>query len=168
MQADDPSPAGDDSVVVVFTAKTADDILRKGGTSSWVLDAKRARRCRYVVCTRNTHADWAKGGGEPHGSAFLVGIVSGVTPVDDNRYRIEIDRYVNVVLPEIWQGWRNPVRYTTMAALGIDPAALSFRELSEAPELAEEVAPLSIAAAKRGLALGLGVPEQAIEITVRA
>ena len=42
--------------VVVLTFESIDRILNDGGTSEWRLDRNRARRCAFVVCTRNSNA----------------------------------------------------------------------------------------------------------------
>ena len=70
------------SAVVLFTAKSADRIIREGGTSSWRLDRNNARRCTYAVCVRNAHADWGDGN-EQHHEAFLVG--KGIRRRSDRR-----------------------------------------------------------------------------------
>lgn len=176
------------SAVAVFTAKSVATILHDGGSCSWVLDPVRARQCGYLVCTRNGHPDewaWAERAPEPHRSAFLVGTIADAVPSPnhDGRWLIRIDRYALVERPELWQGWRNPVRYTTLDELGIDPAGLEFEDMPPvgeetiedrpfgrpaAPQPGKAVPHLGIAEAKRGLAATFGVPEEAIEITIRA
>ena len=64
--------------VVVLTFESIDRILNDGGTSEWRLDRNRARRCAFVVCTRNSNAKPRAEGPEAHRSAFLIGKVSGV------------------------------------------------------------------------------------------
>ena len=169
--------------VVVFTAKGIERILREGGTSSWRLDRNHARQCVFAVCTRNSYADWVEGP-EAHHSAFLVGKVKDVVPSpyhEDDRYLIQFSECALVNVPEVWKGDRNPVKYSTLEELGIDPSTLKWEQLAESagapeaapPEAAPKVmpltasAPLTMAEAKKGLALTFGVPAEAIEITIR-
>jgi hypothetical protein len=173
---------------VVFTAKSIERILREGGTSSWRLDRNHARQCAYAVCTRNAHADWVEGS-EPHHSAFLVGRVLDVVTAkpsaendkrEKNRFLIRFSQFARVNIPDVWRGDRNPVSYRSLEELGINPAGLKWEEMPEAENAipsAEEIAPasakvhthgaLSLADAKRGLALTFNVPAEAIEITIR-
>lgn len=165
--------------IVVLTAKSVETILLEGGTSSWRLDRNNARQCEYVVCTRNAHADWAQGP-EEHHSAFLIGKVRDVVPAPDykGRFLIQFGSYARIDIPGAWRGDRNPVRYMTLEDLGVDPARLKWEQM---PKLSESAAvkqatkqprsapasPLTIAEAKRALALAFGVREEAIEITIR-
>ena len=167
--------------VVVFTGRLIDTILREGGTSSWRLDPNRARQCAFAVCTRNSKIGWGKGS-EPHGSAFLIGKVSGVVPTPEDerrRYLIQFSEYALVSIHEFWKGDRNPVKYGTLEQLGIDPSSLEWKTMpAEAPrrDATQEVdhrlehtavRPLSMDVAKKGLALTFGVRPEAIEITIR-
>jgi hypothetical protein len=173
---------------VVLTAKSVERIIEEGGTSSWRLDRNHARLCPYAVCTRNAYADWVEGS-EPHHAAFLIGRVSDVVPAaatEENqtgtkaRYLIRFSQFARVNIPEVWKGDRNPVSYRSLEELGIDPDALTWEDMPEAQESGEAVAavtstpparapagPLSIADAKRGLALTFSVPPEAVEITIR-
>jgi hypothetical protein len=74
---------------------------------------------------------------------------------------------------------RNPVRYGTLEEFGInDPDTLTWISMPAIPTTAADAeardedddgpGPLTIAEARTGLALGFGVPEAAIGITVRA
>lgn len=162
------------SAIAVFTAKSLSTILEEGGSSSWKLDRNNARICEYLVCTRNAHADWVQGP-EEHSSAFLVGKVSDIVPAPDSegRWLISISEYALVEMPDVWQGWRNPVKYTTLEDLGFDLAALSF-QLMPPPSAKQATlgeyksnADSAFARAKQIVAGALGVPANAIEITVR-
>lgn len=168
-----------DEVVVVFTAKSVERILAEGGTSSWRLDRNHARQCDYAVCTRNAHADWVEGN-EPHHTAFMVGKVKDVVPSGDNgRHLMQFSEYAIVNVPDAWNGGRNPVSYSSMADLGIDPSQLDWQPMPEGPSGSERLptAPLgpsdstsrglTMAEAKAGLALTFGVRPEAIEITIR-
>jgi hypothetical protein len=170
-----------EDTVAVLTARSPQRILREGGSQAWVLNPVRAKQCTWLVCTQNRHhADHDfEDATEPHGSAFLVGKIAGLRRSEENpneeRWLIAISEYALIELPNVWGGWRNPVRYTSLADLGIDPRSLSFQPLAKAakPVSKPDAAPnpavggLTIAEAKRGLALTFGVAEDAIEITIR-
>jgi len=175
-------------IAVVFTAKSIERILREGGTSAWRLDRNHARRCTYAVCTRNAHADWVEGQ-EAHHAAFIVGKISDVVPckptpeneeAPENRYLIEFSEFARVNIPNIWAGERNPIKYRSTDDLGIDFSKLKWEPMPEpdvAPAPVAEtpvaakpkatVGPLTMAEAKKGLALTFNVPPEAIEITIR-
>lgn len=174
-----------DAVVVVFTAKSVERLLREGGTSSWRLDRNHARQCALAVCTRNAHASWCEGQ-EEHRSAFLVGKISDVVPTEptpendeseEGRHLIKFSEYAEVNIPNVWKGDRNPVKYTTLAEIGIEPSTLAWKPMPERSSVEPEtqvacVQPrglqsLTLAEAKRGLALTFNVPPEAIEITIR-
>ena len=162
---------------VVFTAKSVERILQEGGTSSWRLDRNHARQCGFAVCTRNANADWVEGP-EAHHAAFLVGKVSDVVPAPTTagRYLIQFSEYALVTVPDAWKGDRNPVKYADLKDLGIDPAKLKWRPMPEPSEIPDSTphtkplatgSPLTMAEAKKGLALTFGVKPEAIEITIR-
>jgi hypothetical protein len=166
-------------VIVVFTAKSVETLLEEGGTSSWRLDRNHARQCPFAICTRNAYADWVEGP-EDHHSAFLVGKVKNVTPSPtmEGRYLIQFSQFARVSLPDVWQGDRNPVKYSTLEILGIDPSTLKWEAMPENPSVPKptrevksneslSAQPLTMAEAKKGLALTFGVAPEAIEITIR-
>lgn len=165
----------DNNVVIVFTAKSVERILAEGGTSSWRLDRNNARQCEYAVCTRNANADWVEGS-EEHHAAFLVGKVKDVITSPDNadRYLILFSEYAVVNVPEVWTGDRNPVRYAeTLEGLGIKLQSLQWEKMPEKATKKKAVpqpaagGSLTIAEAKKGLALTFGVAPESIEITIR-
>jgi hypothetical protein len=147
------------------------------------------------VCTRNTKRDEAADlledpaqiddapKTEAHQSAFLVGKISNIVLCPrhgDNkpqRYLIQFSEYARVTIPDAWKGDRNPVKYGTLKELGIDPSTLKWEPMpameATAPvTTSKKVAtnttgPLTMAEAKKGLALTFGVPPDAIEITIR-
>lgn len=165
---------------VVFTSKSVERILKEGGTSSWRLDRNHARRCAFVVCTRNASSDWAEGP-EDHRAAFLVGKVRDVVPSSEyqGRYLIEFAEYAQVNIPNVWKNDRNPVRYVDIRDLGIDPEKLNWQPLAmpsksradgqtdRAGKSRNSTASLTLEEAKRGLALTFGVSPEAVEITIR-
>jgi hypothetical protein len=168
--------------IVVFTARSPNRIVREGGSGSWVLNAARAKNCTWLVCTQNRHnADHEfSDATEPHGSAFLLGKISAIRqardPGDDDRWQIAISEFALLNIPDAWDHGRNPVRYTSIKELGIDPAKEKFQSMpqtetagSSGPSAAT-AAPagmLSIIEAKKALAVTFGVSPDAIEITIR-
>lgn len=117
--------------IAVFTAKSRPRILAEGGTSAWKLRPQRASACDYAVCTRSG-ADWVEDD-EPKGSAFMVGRISSIVDAPDNpgRHLVRFSEYANVDIPEVWQGWRNPVRYSSLEELGIDLDDLEFQPMPD-------------------------------------
>src|SRR4051794_35091434 len=119
-----------DKVLVVFTCKKVSRLLREGGTSRWHLDPRRARRCKFAVCTRNEKAEFEDGSGpEEHRSAFLVGKVKSVVE-DEGRYMVRFSEYALVDVPDVWKGERNPVKYQgSLRELGIDESKLQWQQM---------------------------------------
>ena len=180
-------------IVVLFTAKSTERILAEGGTSAWRLDRNHARRCEFAVCTRNAFPKWDQGdwalGTEAHHTAFLIGKISDVVPCEptpenekarDIRFLIKFSEFARVNVPNARKGDRNPVKYTTLDDLGIDPTKLTWETMPDVAETPKrdsgsEAAPvngagvkaLTMAEAKKGLALTFNVPPEAIEITIR-
>lgn len=171
-------------VIVVFTARSPERIIREGGSQAWVLNPVRAKLCKWVVCTQNRYnPDYEfSDATEPHGAGFLIGRVSGIQKSAENegrdRWIIRIDKFARIDRPGLWDHGRNPVRYATLDELGIDPDSLGWEP---APDPTEpngtpshvsagnfsNTKPLTIPEAKRGLALTFNVPPEAIEITIR-
>ena len=172
--------------VVVFTAKSVERILQEGGTASWRLDRNHARQCAFAVCTRNSNAAWVEGL-EEHHSAFLIAKIREVvpcTPTPENnespekRYLIQFSEFARVKLANIWKGDRNPVKYTSLDSLEIDPSSLKWEPMPESlggtgskkqagKSGKPRIQPLTMAEAKKGLALMFNVAPEAIEITIR-
>lgn len=174
--------------LIVFTAKSTELILQRGGTDSWVLSPASMRDVRYVVCTRNTARELDEEDGprtEAHGEAFLVGKVSGLKPVGERngrkRYLVQMSEYARVSEPNFWTHDRNPTRYTDTDSLRerrIDVDKLDWLPMPDTdgvigvmPSAREATAPsagegLTIAEAKRGLSVKFGVPEDAIQIVI--
>ncbi len=174
--------------IAVLTFKGKEQILSVGGTSSWALNRAHAQKYDFAVCTRNANTRSAEGP-EPHGSAFLIGRISNVvtSPENPDRWLLQFSEYAEVAIPNTWgNGWRNPVRYTTLEDLGIDFKSLVFKPMPEPTppsDTADEPSPvvieamaaeaalpmkLTILEAKEGLSAMFGVPVDAIEITIRA
>ncbi|WP_280442237.1 hypothetical protein [Nocardia brasiliensis] len=167
-----------ENAVVVFTGKSVEKILNEGGSQAWKLDAARAKKCEWLVCTQNAHNyETFADGSEPHGSAFLIGRISRISPSTKpdeipGRWKIEFSEYARVGVPDVWAGDRNPVRYTNLTALGISVDGLEFQKPEREPDATTETTPtasagLTIAQAKAGLALNYGVEVDSIEIVIR-
>jgi len=151
-------------VVAVLTYKSKASILETGGTQSWVLDRARASRCDYVVICRNAHTRDPEGP-EAHGSAFMVGKVKDIVPSTDTpgRWLIQISEYADVDFPDEWAG-RNPVGYWKDSSF----PRIDFKNLPYQPVSPGRGRGMTIAEAKAGLSKTFEVPEDAIEITIRA
>lgn len=166
--------------IVVFTARSPDRIIREGGSQAWVLNAVRAKQAKWLVCTQNRHHPDHEfsDATEPHGTAFLVGKISGIVPSleSPDRWMIEISEFARISMPSVWHG-RNPVRYTRLPEVVFaDIKGLKFEPMPQrdAPTAVEQrAAPalsphaLTITEAKKALALTFGVKPEAIEITIR-
>ena len=82
-------------------------------------------------------------------------------------------KYALIDNPEVWKDWRNPVRYTTFAKLGISSAEIKFKPMprntkrSQATSLSQTGTPtkFDIETAKRGVAAYYNVKPEAVEIT---
>jgi hypothetical protein len=129
-----------DKTIVVFTYRPIQTILEERGSQAWSLKAANARRCTYIVCTRNRY--FADAGPEvqalaleKHGAAFMVGKVSIVEPSPERpeRYIVRFDEYaIPDPQPVVWPGARNPVWYVEdIRELGIDPDTLTWRSMPE-------------------------------------
>jgi hypothetical protein len=166
--------------MVILTAEPPRDILKAGGTMSWVLNRPHAKQCSHVLLCQNAYSEWP-GATEPHRQGFMIGRIKDVipSPKTAGRWMITFSAYAVVDMPDAWGKWQNPVRYVTLEELGIDIGTVDFREMpeTETPETGRpEPSPswntgiasgLSIAEAKQGLALRYGVTPDAVEITIR-
>lgn len=171
------------NVLAVFTFRSIERILREGGSQAWNLDPKNAIQCKYLVCCRNQFAKGGAEGAEEHGSAFLIGKISGVEPAPERpeRYIVRISEYAIInPRPVVWPGSRNPVWYVNeLSDLQIDEVPFDWQPMPErneaTPQDAQTVSStssaasvrLTIAEAKAGLAATFGVSPEHIEIIVR-
>src|SRR5438105_2252332 len=101
------------SALAVFTGNSLDEILAIGGSKSWVLNEKHAKRQSYLVCARNAQAA-GFAGHEPHRAAFLVGVIKGLRHDGFDakglkRWTVEISEYAPLLHEGAWGDWRNPV-----------------------------------------------------------
>ena len=136
-------------------------MLSEGGSGDWKLDARRAKRCKYVVCIQNQNdGDWGDATAEHH-HAFVVGKLSGVSQSGDDRWKLEFSEYAEIDREDAWPGNRNPVYYSNLADLEIDEHGLRWDKYTP-------VVSLTIPEAKARLAATLGVKPENIEIIVKA
>ena len=170
--------------LIVLTSKSFDTIKREGGSGDWALAPQRIeRRCKYIICCRHAYSGWSEGV-EEHGSAFLIGEVSGVIPSPErpDRYIITMRSYALIDVSGYWNGERNPVRFvptdqalSRLSGKGIDVSNLEWHEwtneIASAANLLDHprgaISPLTVQQAKAGLAVYHKVPEDRIEITIR-
>ena len=158
------------NVLQVLTYKSVETVLAVGGTQSWALDRNRAIGCRYAVLCRNANSRDTEGN-EAHGSAFMVGKISGVVPSTEtpDRWLVLFSEYALVNVGEQWEG-RNPVRfYEASTYEEIDFETLDWKvmpSMEAAPKETSGKAGLTIAEAKAGLAQTFGVDASAIKITI--
>ncbi len=168
-----------EDAVCVLTENGLETILEEGGSQAWVLDAKRARQCSYVVCIQNRSSvrNLGKATAEHH-TAFMVGKLDKVShsrdPGNEKRWHLGFSAYAELDVPDAWPGFRNPVFYANFSEhFQIDISALDFHPMPKAEESASvpatspRAAGLTIAEAKAGLAQTFGVQPSDIEITIR-
>ncbi len=170
----------DKDVVMVFTSKSIETMIGEGGSGNWKANEKRLYRCRWVVAVRNRHSR-RREGNEEHGSAFLIGRIAGLKPSANpdqpTRLVIAFDKYAQIDLPNSWRkGNRNPVAYTTLEELRIDPEKLRWKEIaanrraakhSEPKGHVERQAPAAVLEeAKQMIARFLSVAPSAVKISI--
>lgn len=171
-----------EDAIVVFTARSPERVVREGGSQAWVLNAARAKNCRWLVCTQNRHNPNHEfsDATEPHGAGFLVGEILAIRPAqepgDEDRWQVAISQFARINKPDLWDHGRNPVRYTSLKELGINPAKLTWEPMPQAEAAASPISKptgpsptggLTIAEAKKALAATFGVKPDAVEITIR-
>jgi hypothetical protein len=166
-----------DEAVVVFTVEGLDTVRRQRGTQYWKLNVDRANKIAFVVLVQNRgksdskHEEWESAtADQPHGTAFLIGRISDIDrSTQPDRWLIRISEYAIINVPDVWKGWRFPVRYMRLSKLRIDPRRLTFQPMPgvSANRTAVPTNSLSIAEAKRALAATFGLKESAVEITIR-
>lgn len=169
----------DAQALLVLTSETTDYIIAKGGSGDWVLSPIKAGTCKYVVCCRKPA--WSnRKEGIAHRAAFLIGLIAGLQKQSDSenergqpRFLIEISEYAIFEPPKegVWKESRNPISYKTIKACGLDLRELNFkpmppRSLSTKGGFAGEPR-MTIADAKKALAVSFGVTPEDIEIIIR-
>ncbi len=170
----------EEATIVVFTARSPERIVREGGSQAWVLNPARAKQCKWLVCTQNRHNPDHEfsDATEPHGSAFLVGKIAALVASHEDdasgRWLIEINEFARISRSGVWDHGRNPVRYTSLSELDIDPDSLEFQQVPSRSQSATAAEPepqtvptrLTIAEAKLALAATFGVKPESVEITI--
>ena len=158
--------------VMVFTSKSLETMKQEGGSGNWAANKDRIKHAKWIVATRNQKSGWTQGT-EGHGSAFLIGRVSGIkqSPApENNRYVILFDRYAELNVLDAWTGDRNPVAYTDLATLGIKPDELEWKDFDGAAGSTEVPAGTPTAAvleqARKLVANAFSVNPDAVKITI--
>jgi hypothetical protein len=161
-------------VVMVFTSKSLETMELEGGSGNWAASRDRVKRAKWIVATRNKKSGWTQGN-EDHGSAFLIGRVAGIKPApapESNRFVVVFDRYAELNLPNVWTGSRNPVAYTDLETLGINPDKLEWKDFTSAVIESEHSAMPGtspgtvIDQARAMIAHALSINPEAVKITV--
>ena len=167
-------------VIAVLTTRTVAQILADQGLTGVTLDLRKARRCRFLVCVRSSQAPDADHN-RPSGAAFLVGRIAGAEKLSGQSL-VRFNEVARVEIPFAWKGGTHPVHYTSFEELGIVASDLRFEDVPDlggkafavpfnrsdmAGEDSSAISPLSIQAAKQGLAVMFGVDPEQIEITIR-
>lgn len=122
-------------VVMVFTSESLETMRVKGGSGNWVANKKRIERVQWVVAARNRRPGRTQGS-EEHGSAFLIGRVTGTKSAsapEQRRLVIVFDNYAEIAIPNVWTHSRNPVAYTSLSALGVDLDKLAWKVFAALP-----------------------------------
>lgn len=115
-----------ESVIKVLTDKSLETILSEGGSGPWKLNQDRASACPYVVAVRNLNGAGDRRG-VGHRTAFMIGKISEILESGD-RHVIAFGEYAPLAIPNAWEGSRNPVAYTNLEKLKIDPKLLEWRK----------------------------------------
>ena len=159
-------------VLMVFTSKSLATMQQEGGSGNWAANKDRLRHAKWIVATRNEKSNWAEGP-EAHGSAFMIGRVSGIKSApapEQNRFVVSFDKYAGLDIPNAWTGSRNPVTYTDLATLGINPDALGWKEFHPHPSSDSGGSPnepsLVIDRARSMIAEAFSISPDAVKITV--
>ena len=157
---------------MVFTSKSLETMLREGGSGNWAANRDRLKHAKWIVATRNEKSNWNQGS-EEHGSAFMIGRISGIRSApnpEQNRFVVSFDRYADLNIANAWTGSRNPVTYTDLATLGIEPDILKWKEfihhqVGDAGPSASEPS-LVIDRARCMIAEAFSISPDAVKITV--
>lgn len=161
--------------VAVSTRDSREAILAANNSAAWTLNINKwGGRLKYLVCL------------EKEGSQrrpFLVCKISAIRlrpdPKDRSaRYAFEFKEYADVPAEvDLIDGSQYPVRFGTLSGFGIDAEALAFQpappktlpfSYSSESQQPKGDSGITIAEAKRRLALGLGLSEEQIDIVIRA
>lgn len=170
------------NIVMVFTSKPLETMIKEGGSGYWSANRKRLEKCEYLVATKSNtlREHFPSNTAIKQGSAFLIGKVTKISNAPTgNRLVIEISEYAEINKPNVWTGNRNPVAYTTTKEFaethGLDFKSLEWKAfpvnddiLANSHQSMNNVKALTIEEAKIGLAKTLGISVNCIEITIKA
>jgi len=163
----------EDLAMVVLTSKPLETMFDDGGCGYWVANEKSIRKCQFVVATVNKRA-WHSAP-LPHGCAFMLGKIAGVSVNNNGRALVRISEYVEIAQENVWQpNGSNPVRYQSLGALGISLKAIDKnRKWQPWPNTTGSIegSPnrrLTVTEAKLGLAETFGISPDQIEIIIKA
>jgi hypothetical protein len=162
------------NTVIVFTSKPLKTMIIEGGSGYWSANKKRIEKCEYIIATKsNTLRGRFPSDIEiSKGSAFLIGKISSIVEKENKRLLIQFSEYSEIDINDSWTGNRNPVAYTDIELFskenGLDISKLEwtkfpFNEVK--PE--ENIKPLMIDEAKKGIAKTLGIEASCIEIQIK-
>jgi hypothetical protein len=160
--------------IALFTRESVEEIRKNGGTGNWVTSADRVRGYSFTVLVRNGKHPSSPSDVD-HGTAFLVGRVSGTREVPEtaaNRYPrifIEISEYALVTVPNSWSKSQNPVWYTSLEDLHIKENSLKFELVPHQDTVSAEVINKDkiVADMKRQIGQLFNVPGSAVELSIR-
>lgn len=120
-------------VLTLLTKKGIPRMVRDGGSCSWVVKLSRAQNCKYAVCARNARAKNPEGS-EPHRQGFMIGKVEEVVLSPEkgyeHRYLVRFSEYAAINISDVGSS-RNPVGYSTLESLGIDPSNLQWIDFKQ-------------------------------------
>ena len=122
------------TAIAVFTHENLATVLQQGGSQGWHVNLSRAREREFLVCAQNRRHEEFSEPGAKHQAIFLVGRISGITRSSKRPgyWFIGISEFAELQIPDAWNQ-RNPIQYTTLEGLGIDPTSLPpFRPLVSA------------------------------------
>lgn len=159
-------------VLMVFTSKSLETMQREGGSGNWAANKDRLKHAKWIVATRNEKSNWTQGN-EEHGTAFMIGRISGIKAApspEQKRFVVSFDKYAKLNISNAWTGSRNPVTYTDLATLGINPETLEWKEFAIQPTAdagANATEPsLVIDRARSMIAEAFSISPDAVKITV--
>jgi hypothetical protein len=157
--------------VMVYTGNSIRSMVAQGGCGHWKADAKRVRRMKYLAACCMDEPGSEPGAG--HGDLFMVATIDSVEASKDERWLITLKQFARITnRPASWpEGYQNPVTYTSLHVLDIDPEELRWIEWPKPQDLEPDgidVRPLTFEQAKVGLAMAMGVRPEQVEITIRA
>ena len=165
--------------VIAFTTKNIDKTIEQGGCGYWKLNAKRVKKCTYVLLAANSlHRD-SSHPKNLHRYGFLIAKVldvkkhnyDDIEKKESARWVIQFSEYAEINIPNLWGGFQNPIKYTNLDELNINVSNINWKPFpvsttEEATDI--KIPPLTINEAKVGISKKLDIPTDCIEITIKA